>query len=138
MLQNFWIGTDFVKLMSSLPMNNAGMHSILESQIKNIRALEEANQHAIEAFHAVFNRQNQILHAALEATAKALSSAPAEGSESVLAKQVEIARTATEHTLENLRQMSDRIATASEKATQVLNARVAANIEELKAITGGK
>ena len=138
MLQNFWIGTDFAKLLSSLPRPNDGMKSMLESQIKNIKALEEANQHAIEAFHAVFNRQNEILHAALAETAKALSSASGEGADSVLARQMEIARTATEHTLENLRQMSDRIASASEKATRLLNARVSENMEELKAITGRK
>ena len=97
-----------------------------------------ANQHAIEAFHAVFNRQNEILHAALAETAKAMSMVSGVTSESVMATQMEIARTATEHTLENLRQMSDRIATASEKATRILNARVTENIEELKSITTRK
>ena len=138
MLQNFWIGTDFAKLLSSLPVANDGMKSMMESQIKNIKALEQANQHAIEAFHAVFNRQNEILHSALAETAKAMSAVSGEASDAVFAKQMEIARTATEHTLENLRQMSDRIASASEKASRVLNARVAENIEELKAITGRK
>ena len=138
MLQNFWIGTDFATLLSSLPGANASVKSMMESQIKNIRALEEANQHAIEAFHAVFNRQNEILHSALAETAKAMSSVSGEASDSAFARQMEIARTATEHTLENLRQMSDRIASASEKASRVLNARVSENMEELKAITGRK
>lgn len=138
MLQNFWIGTDFAKLLSSLPVANDGVKSMLESQIKNIRALEEANQHAIEAFHAVFNRQNEILHAALAETAKVMSAMPDKGTETVFAKQMEIARTATEHTLDNLRQMSERIATASEKASRVLNARVTENMEELKAIAERK
>ena len=138
MLQNFWIGTDFAKLLSSLPVANEGMKSMLESQIKNIKALEEANQHAIEAFHAIFNRQNEILHSAMAETAKAMSSVSGESPETVFAKQMEIARTATEHTLENLRHMSDRIATASEKATRVLNSRMTENLEELKAITTKK
>jgi len=132
-LQNFWIGTDFAKLLSSLPVSNGGVKTMLECQMKNLRALEEANQHAIDAFHAVFARQNEILHAAIEASAKA-ASAP----QSALSRQAEIARTATEHTLENLCRMSEMIAAASEKAAAVLNQRVQENIEELKAITGPK
>jgi phasin family protein len=132
-LQNFWIGTDFTKLLSSLPVSNHGVKAMLESQMKNIKALEEANQHAFDAFHAVFNRQNEILHAAIEDSAKAVSDP-----QSAFSKQAEIARTATEHTLENLRKMSEMLAAASEKAAAVLNQRAKENLEELKAITGQK
>jgi hypothetical protein len=59
-LQNFWIGTDFAKLLSSLPVPNDGVKAMLESQARSLAALEEANQHAIDAFHAVFKRQNEI------------------------------------------------------------------------------
>ncbi|WP_043743531.1 TIGR01841 family phasin [Paramagnetospirillum magneticum] len=130
MLQNFWIGTDFAKLLSSLPVSNDGVKAMLESQARNLAALEEANQHAIDAFHAVFKRQNEILHAAIQESAK-LVSAP----EEAFSKQAEIARTATEHTLDNLRRMSEMLAAASEKAAAVLNQRVRENMEELKTIS---
>lgn len=133
MLQNFWIGTDFAKLLSSLPVSNESVKTILESQMKSLTALEEANQHAIDAFHAVFNRQNEILHAAIRESAELVSSP-----EAALSKQAEIARTATEHTLENLRRMSEMLAAASEKAAAILNQRVKENLEELKTIAGPK
>lgn len=133
MLQNFWIGTDFAKLLSSLPVSNESVKTMLESQMKNLAALEEANQHAIDAFHAVFNRQNEILHAAIRESAELVSTP-----EATFSKQAEIARTATEHTLENLCRMSEMLADASEKAAAILNQRVKENMEELKTITGPK
>lgn len=113
MLQNFWIGTDFAKLLSSLPVSNEAVKTMLEGRLNSLKALEEANQHAIDAFHAAFIRQNEILHAAMRDAAAALGAAPADA----LARQTEITLTAAESTLDNLRRMSERIAKAAEKAT---------------------
>lgn len=136
MLQNFWVGTDFAKLLSELPFSNDKVTALLDTQMRNIQALEQANQHAIDAFHTVFNRQNQILHAAMVETAKAIADLPGSNPDTAATRQTEIARIATEHTLENLRQMSEAIASASELATKVLNQRMQDNIAELKEIAG--
>lgn len=116
MLQNFWIGTDFTKLLSSLPVSNGAVKALVDGQMRGLKALEQANQHAIDAFHAAFTRQNEILHAALRDAAAALSHTPADA----LTRQAEISRAAAEETLENLRVMSERMAEAAEKAGAAL------------------
>jgi hypothetical protein len=120
MLQNFWIGTDFAKFMTSLPLGNEVVKALLDKQMLNIKALEEANQHAIDAFHGVFNRQNEILHSAMaEITRVTMTGA---GDQNVLAKQAAVTMNATQQTLENLRQMSELVAQASQKAQQAISA----------------
>lgn len=112
MLQNFWIGTDFAKLLSELPASNQAVKALVDGHLKGLKALEEANQHAINAFHAAFIRQNEILHAAMRDAAAVLSAAPSDA----LSRQTEITLAAAESTLENLRRMSERMAEAAEKA----------------------
>lgn len=128
MLQNFWIGTDFTKLLSALPVSNEAVKALVDNQLKSLKALEEANQHAIDAFHAAFLRQNEILHAAVRDAAEALTRAPGPA----LTRQAEISRTAAEDTLENLRRMSEMIAQATEKATRIVNRRIQEHLEEIK------
>lgn len=119
MLQSFWVGTDFTKLLASAPMGNEAVRALLENQMKSIKALEEANQHAIDAFHGVFNRQNEILHSAMEEiTRLALDGT---GGADVFAQQAAITMTATRQTLENLRRMSEMVALASQRAGLALN-----------------
>lgn len=120
MLQNFWIGTDFHRLLSSLPLGNDVVKALLETQMQNIKALEEANQHAIDAFHGLFNRQNEILHTAVEEIIRMAMTGQVD--ENLLAKQASVTLNATQQTLENLRQTSEMVAQASDKARQALNA----------------
>lgn len=132
MLQSFWIGMDFDKLLSSLPARNDAVKAMLESQMKNFKALDEANQHAIEAFHGLFTRQSEILHRTLAEMCNAMMTLPGQGGPDAFAQQTAMARAATERTLENLRAISETVAEASQKASQVLNDRLKENVEELR------
>lgn len=129
MLQSFWIGTDFAKLMSSLPLGNDAVKAMVEKQMAGFKALEEANQHAIEAFHGVFNRQNDILHGAVqELTRLAMNS---NGSADVFAQQAAVTMNATQQTLQNLRQMSEMVAQASQQAQQALSGAFQGQLQNL-------
>ncbi|MGE5478735.1 MAG: hypothetical protein ACM3Q1_18945 [Bacteroidales bacterium] len=121
MLQSFWIGTDFAKLMASLPLGNEAVKVLLEKQMSNIKALEEANQHAIDAFHGVFNRQNEILHGTIEELTRLALGGDGSGNTDLLARQAAITMNATQQTLQNLRQMSEQVAQASQKAQQAFS-----------------
>ncbi|MBI3445302.1 MAG: TIGR01841 family phasin [Magnetospirillum sp.] len=138
MLQNFWIGTDFTKLLTSLPAPNEAAKALIDGQLKNIRALEAANQHAIEAFHAVFTCQNEILHASMAEIAKALTEAPPKDASEALGKQRAIAMVTTERTLDSLREISEIIASASEQARDKLSHRIQEALDELHAMGGKK
>lgn len=133
-LQNFWIGTDFTKLLSSLPTPNEAAKALIEAQLKNIHALEAANQHAIEAFHAVFACQNEILHSSMAEIAKALSEAPPKDAAEALDKQRDMALATTERTLDSLREISEIIAGASEQAREKISHRIQEGLDELHAI----
>lgn len=130
MLQNFWVGTDFHRLLASLPLGNGAVKALLEKQMQNIKALEEANQHAIDAFHSLFNRQNEILHSAVEEITRMALSGQVD--DNMLAKQASVTMNATQQTLENLRQTSEKVAQASDKARQALSATMQAPLEGLR------
>lgn len=120
MLQSFWVGTDFQKLLAALPMGSEAVKALLEKQMQNMKALEEANQHAIDAFHSLFNRQNEILHGAVEEFTRLALNGQLD--QSLFAKQATVSLNVTQQTLENLRQTSEMVAQASERARQALNA----------------
>lgn len=137
MLQNFWIGLDVNKLLTSLPTGNAAVRAVVESQLKNLKALDEANQHAIDAFHGLFQRQSEALHQTLAEVCAAMTAQPDATGGDATAQQTALARTATERALANMRDISETVAQASQKAGEVINNRIQENIAELHKL-GGK
>jgi phasin family protein len=135
MANNPWGDFDVTKILSSLQLPNVNVQTLVDSQQKNIKALEEANRQAIEGFQALFKRQAEMLQKAVEEASKAATSLSAGDPKGMLAKQGEVAKAAVERTLADMREISELVVKASQEAGHTLNKRFQEGIEELKTLT---
>ena len=119
MLQNFWVGMDVQKLLSSMPQGCDTARTMLLRHMDQLKALEQANQAAFDAFHQLFNCQNDILHSTLSEVVQLTQSNQL--TPDTMAKQAELAVQLTEKTLENLRQLSETIVQSSQEASQTIS-----------------
>ena len=124
---------DVSKAFADFKMPGVDMESLLNAQKKNIAALTQANQHAVEGVQALVQRQVEILQQAMKGAVDAAKEvASAGGPKEAAAKQAELARAAFEHAVSNMREMAEMVGKSSNQAFSVITKRVAEGLEELK------
>ena len=131
---NFDFGKfDVSKAFADFKVPGVDMEALLTAQKKNIAALTEANQHAVEGVQALAQRQIEIFQQAMKGAADAAREvASAGGPKEAAAKQAELAKAAFEHAMANMREMADMVSKSSNQAFSVITKRVAEGLEELK------
>jgi phasin family protein len=134
---------DFTKVFGEFKMPTAAdfkfpqlnVEAFAEAQRKNIAVLTTANQSAFEAFKALAERQAEMIKAMTEEFSKATSEIMAAASfEEKAAKQADAAKQAYERAIANVRELSEMVAKSNAQTLDVVNARVAEVIEEVKAL----
>ena len=124
---------DVTKAFADFKVPGVDMEALLNAQKKNIAALTEANQHAVEGVQALAQRQIEIFQQAMKGAADAAREvASAGGPKEAAAKQAELAKAAFEHAMANMREMADMVSKSSNQAFSVITKRVAEGLEELK------
>jgi phasin family protein len=116
----------------SAPFMN--LDAAMAAQRRNIEALTTANQLAMEGMQSVARRQMEIVRQSMEematmATALMSTSAP----EARLARQAELAKSAFERTLSNLKELGEMISKSNAEAADVINRRIGEMLDEVKA-----
>lgn len=130
---------DFTKLMGEFKMPGLDMESILAAQRRNIEALTQANRTAAEGLQAVARRQAEILRETMEqASAAVRDSMTQSAPEERVAKQAELAKTAFEKALSNMRELAEMVAKSNQEAASIINQRVAASLDEIKTAVSKK
>jgi phasin family protein len=103
------------------------------AQRKNVEALTAANRVAFEGVQAVLRRQAELVREGVDELSKASKEFTAAGStEDKLAKQAELAKSAFETALANVRELSGIVQKAGEEAVSVISKRVVDNFDEVK------
>jgi phasin family protein len=107
--------------------------AIVAAQRKNVEALMQANQLAVEGVRAIAERQAEIMQQTLGQASSLLREwtqpdAPIEK----LAKNVEVARQAFENTVANVRELNHIRAKASEDVFNVIARRVSHGLDEVR------
>ena len=124
---------DIQKIFADFKMPGVDMQALLDAQKKNITALTQANQHAIEGVQALAQRQVEVLQRTMKAAAEAAKEVvSAGGPKEAAAKQTELAKAAFEHAVSNMREMADMVTKSSNQALSVITQRVAEGLEEMK------
>jgi phasin family protein len=119
-------GFDFTKLLQPFKIPGVDFSSIVERERKNIEALAQANRIAFEGWQNLARRQSEILQDSMK---RAVDDAK---SQTALQKGAELARSAFETALANMRELAE-IATKSQKdAFEVIRKRVEENMNELR------
>ena len=105
----------------------------IASQRKNVEAFTAANRIAVEGTQAVLRRQAELVREAIEELSSVSKEFTAAGSpEDKFLKQTELAKTAFETAIANVRELSGLVQKASDEAVSVISKRVVDNFDEVK------
>jgi phasin family protein len=129
----FFPDVDVTKVMADFRLPSVDVDAVVASQRKNIEALTQANQLAVEGVQAVARRQVEIARQAVEEFTSLLREltqpvAP----EDRLAKQVEVVKGTMEKSLANARELADLATKANTEAFNVINKRFSEGLDEVR------
>jgi len=128
-----FLDTDFSKAFAGFTLPGFDVEAALASQRKNIEALTQANQLAVEGVQAVARRQVEIAREAIdEASAVLRDIVQPTAPEERLAKQAELLKQTFERSLANTRELALMLAKANTEAFDVVAKRVAQGFEEIR------
>jgi phasin family protein len=124
---------DMSKVFDGFRFGGFDVQAIAESQRRNLEALTQANQLAIEGMRALVQRQGEIAREAVEEASTALRDWTQPGApEDQLAKAVEVAKVAFEKGLANARELNEMGSKASADAFSVIARRVSESFDEMR------
>lgn len=130
---NPFLEMDMSKLIGDLKLPGVDLEKVVSAQRKNVEALTSANQLAVEGFQAIARRQAEILRQTLEEAGRGMRSLMEQSApEDRMVKQTEMAKTAFETALANMRELAEMVAKSNTEAFDVINRRVAESLDELK------
>ncbi len=124
---------EFSNALKQYKLPNVDLDTVVASQKKNLEALTSANRVAFEGLQAVAKRQAEILQETMNEASKAVDELSKAGSPpEVAAKQAELAKNAFERALANMRELAEMVAKSNQDATNTVNARISASLDEIK------
>lgn len=107
--------------------------TVLETMRKNMQAMTEAQQIALENVQAIVQRQAEILTQMVEDNTGFAQQIMTEGTpEEKISRQAEIARKSYERSMSNLTELSDMLVKSNREAGEVISRRVTASLTEFK------
>lgn len=130
---------DMPKQMGDFKFAPFDMEGVVAAQRKNMEALAQANQLAVESFQAVARRQSEIFRSVLEEASVAAREVMAAGSpEEKAAKQTDLMKDAFQRAIANTREMSELLAKSQYEALDVVQKRVLESLDEIKTLIAKK
>lgn len=128
-----FLDTDFSKAFAGFTLPGFDIEAVLASQRKNIEALTQANQLAVEGVQAMARRQAEIAREAIdEASAVLRDIVQPTAPEERIAKNAELLKQTFERSLANTRELTLMFAKANNEAFDIVAKRVAAGFEEIR------
>ncbi|BBK33975.1 phasin family protein [Stella humosa] len=132
---NPFLDFDVTRMMSDFRVPGFDTEALMAAQRRNIEALTKANQLAAEGMQAVMRRQAEIMRQTMEEASRMMGSiAQAGGPERQAVKQAEVAKTAFEAAIANMKEIADLMARANQDTYAVINKRVAEGMDEVRAL----
>ncbi|BBK44898.1 phasin [Allostella vacuolata] len=132
---NPFLDFDVTRLMGEFRVPGLDTEALMAAQRRNIEALTKANQLAAEGMQAVARRQAEILRQTMEEASRMMGTlAQAGGPEKQAVKQAEIAKTAFETAIANMKEIADLVSRANQDTFAVINKRVAESMDEVRAL----
>lgn len=132
---NPFLDFDVTRMVGEFRMPGVDTEALLAAQRRNIEALTKANQLAAEGVQAVMKRQAEILRQSMEEASRMMGEiAKAGGPERQAVKQAEVAKTAFETAISNMKEIADLMTRANQDTFAVINKRVAESMEEVRAV----
>lgn len=130
----FFKQQDFSKMFENFKAAPFDMKTFMDSHSKNVQALAQAQQVALENMQALASRQSEVLSQIIEDQSNMAKEMIGEGSpEDKMAKNADLFKTFYERTISNMQELSDMINKSNIEASNIINDRVTASMSEVKA-----
>ena len=127
-----WPNFDVGEMLKQLQMPGVDVGKLIEDQRENIKALQEANQTAVQGWQNLMTRQTEQLREALEtwqaAVSDTLKSPPAE----LAQKQIEHGQKAFEKALTNMRELAEMAIKSQTEVAEVIRKRFEAGLRDIE------
>jgi phasin family protein len=131
----FFDTTEVSKLLAGFPIPSFDVEALIATQRKNLEALTQANQLAVEGFQALAKRQVELTRAAIdEASALVRGWAETGTPEEKLQKHAAFTKKALAKGVTNTRELVELAGKTQSEAFDVLNKRFSESIDELAAL----
>ncbi len=125
-------GIDYEKMMRDFKMPGINFEAVIESQQRNLEALSAANQQAAAGAQAVAQRQAEIFQSLMNEVGSAAQGLASASPEERASKQTELARSAFEQAVANMRELSEMVAKSQTEALETINKRVSESLKEVQ------
>ncbi len=125
---------DVTKVIGDFKLPGIDLEAAVASQRKNLEALTQANQLAVEGVQAVLRRQAEITRQAMEDFSAMFRDfvQPNGSPEDRIAKQAEYSKQAIEKSLSNAKELTEMVTKANTEAFNVINKRVTDSLDEVR------
>ncbi|MDB5405912.1 MAG: phasin [Rhodospirillales bacterium] len=125
---------DLTKQMKSFGVPGINVEAVVASQQKNVDAITQANQLAIEGAQALFRRQTEIARSAIEDFSSMFRDfmQSAASPENKIATQAQHSKVAIEKGMASARELADLAIKANTEAFNVIGNRVAETLDEVR------
>jgi len=113
-------------------------NTFVEFQHRNLEALNAANQTLVQGLQTVAQRQGKLVQQSVKQVQELLSFKPTNASVNEVLKQIDVAKTSFEKNVADTRELGDLVAKVGAEAADILNRRVVASLDEIKAAARSK
>jgi len=126
---------EVAKAIKQVNIPGVDVDLLVASQKNNLEAVTSANKVAFQGLQAVAKRQAEILQEMMNEASTAVDSLSKAGStREIVAKSTDLAHDAFEHALTNMKLLAELVTKASQEATNTINTRMLASIDEIKSM----
>lgn len=131
--KNGFFDVDVGKAFSNFAIPGLDAETVMSSQRKNLEAITQANQLAVEGVQAVTRRQVEIAREAFEGASAAFRDfAQPSAPEDRLAKHAELAKQVFEKGIASARELAELVTKANNEAFEVITRRFSESLDEFR------
>jgi phasin family protein len=132
-LKEFDLSKVVAEFFKQYKLSGIDLDALVASQKKNLEALTSANRVAFEGLEAVAKQQAEILQETMNEASKVVDQLSKSGSPpDVAARQTELAKSAFERALANMRELAEMVSKANQEASNTVKSRISASLDEIK------
>ena len=130
--KNPWSNFDVGELFKQFQVPGVDVSKPIEGQRENIKALQEANQTALQGWQNLMTRQTELMREAFEAWQASMSDTAKTPPAEMAQKQIEHGQKAIEKALSNMRELAEMAIKSQTDAADVIRKRFEAGLKEIQ------
>lgn len=130
--KNPWPNFDIAELLKQFQMPGVDVAKLMEGQRENIKALQEANQTALQGWQNLMTRQTELLKESFAAWQSSLGETVKSSPAEMVQKQIEHGQQAVAKALTDMRELAQMAVKSQSDAADVIRKRFEASLQELR------